>query len=254
METQRELPRFSKLLSLGPFMDSNGLLRVRERIINSDISFEQKHPIILPKSHKFTELLIKHEHVMNLHTGSLSLLGILAQRYWIIGCRDKVRQVVHRCNTCFRLNAQANTLIMEVLPAERVTPARPFLNCGADYSGPINVKTSSRRGTRAEKAYICVFICLATKAIYLKLASSLTTTAFLAALKRFVSRRGLCANMYSDCGTNFVGANREFQELNAHIKELQKSEQLAAFLTDREIHWHFNPRGHLILEACGRRG
>lgn len=42
----------------------------------------------------------------------------------------------------------------------------------------------------------------------------LTCESFIAALKRFISRRGCPANMYSDNGTNFVAANKEIKELH----------------------------------------
>jgi hypothetical protein len=42
--------------------------------------------------------------------------------------------------------------------------------------------------------------------------SNLTSEAFIAALKRFIARRGLMDHLYSDNGTNFVGANSELKE------------------------------------------
>ncbi|GFW66984.1 hypothetical protein TNCV_4688691 [Trichonephila clavipes] len=46
----------------------------------------------------------------------------------------------------------------------------------------------------------------ASKAVYLKIVSDLTTDAFLATLKRFVARCGKCATISSDNAKNFVGA------------------------------------------------
>jgi len=37
------------LLSLNPFLDRNQLLRVGGRLENSDLTFDQQHPMILPK-------------------------------------------------------------------------------------------------------------------------------------------------------------------------------------------------------------
>jgi len=52
---------------------------------------------------------------------------------------------------------------------------------------------------------------MATKAIHLELVSSLTSEAFIAALKRFIARRGLIDHLHSDNGCNVVGANRELK-------------------------------------------
>nr|XP_033204725.1 uncharacterized protein LOC117165443 [Bombus vancouverensis nearcticus] len=51
------------------------------------------------------------------------------------------------------------------------------------------------------------------KAVHIELVSDLTSEAFIAALRRFIARRGFCVTIYSDNGTNFVGANNELREL-----------------------------------------
>jgi len=79
------------------------------------------------------------------------------------------------------------------------------------------------------EGYICLFVCFATKALHLELVGGLSSEAFLAALQRFIARRGRCSHIYSDCGTNFVGANREILEM---IENAAQSEKII---------WHFNP-------------
>ncbi|XP_076230255.1 uncharacterized protein LOC143175832 [Nomia melanderi] len=76
------------------------------------------------------------------------------------------------------------------------------------------------------------------KAVHLEVVSDMTTEAFIAALKRFISRRGICRNIYSDNGTNFVGANNELTRL---YQDLQGDDVLRHFLTDKEMSWHFIP-------------
>nr|XP_033204841.1 uncharacterized protein LOC117165607 [Bombus vancouverensis nearcticus] len=51
------------------------------------------------------------------------------------------------------------------------------------------------------------------KAVHIELVGDLTSEAFIAALRRFIARRGFCVTIYSDNGTNFVGANNELREL-----------------------------------------
>ncbi|KAA5551088.1 transposase family protein, partial [Pseudomonas aeruginosa] len=90
-------------------------------------------------------------------------------------------------------------------------------------------------------AYICLFVCLTTKAIHIELASDLSTDSFLAAFKRFISRRGPVSFMYSDNGTNFVGAKAQLDEM---YKLLVSNNFISAWndeLTKYRIIWKMIP-------------
>jgi len=63
----------------------------------------------------------------------------------------------------------------------------------------------------------------------------LTTDAFLAALDRFIARRGVPAHVYSDCGTNYVGAARKLKYL---FRNKDDQAQISARVA---CNWHFNP-------------
>ncbi|XP_055909612.1 uncharacterized protein LOC129944287 [Eupeodes corollae] len=117
--------------------------------------------------------------------------------------------------------------------------SRPFSHTGVDYAGPIEIKSWKARGAKILKGYFAVFICLATKAIHLEVVSDLTTSAFLAAFKRFTARRGSCKKTYSDCGTNFVGANNELTKM---LKEASHDwKEIAKTLANHGTDWHFIP-------------
>lgn len=129
---------------------------------------------------------------------------------------------------------------MANLPSTRVCPDnRPFLNSGVDYAGPINLRKSHGRGARSYKGYIAVFVCLATRAVHLEAVSNYATQGFLDAYRRFVNRRGICLTLSSDCGTNFVGANRQLRELfeEASLQSIEIAHSLANDGTE----WKFNP-------------
>ncbi|CAK9811776.1 hypothetical protein ANTQUA_LOCUS6957, partial [Anthophora quadrimaculata] len=119
------------------------------------------------------------------------------------------------------------------LPAARVTPARPFHTCGVDYAGPMLIKDRIRSKISL-KAYLCIFICFATKAVHLELATDLSTEAFINCLRRFISHRGLCHSIYSDNGTNFIGARNHFKELSSLLTDSHHKEQLVSLLTQVE--------------------
>lgn len=115
---------------------------------------------------------------------------------------------------------------MADLPADRVQPARAFYKTGFDFAGPYEVRARPGRPTtrthnhepKTEKGYIAVFVCLVARAVHLEAVMGMTSEAFIAAFSRFVARRGFCAHMYSDNGTNFVGANKEMKKAIASWK------------------------------------
>lgn len=238
LKSLKSLSSKSTLLSLNPFLDKDGLLRVGGRLTNSQIEYSAKHPIILPAKHHFTYLLIRHEHLKNLHAGPQLILSNLRQRFWPLRGRQTVRDVLRKCITCFKVAPSKFVQKMADLPSSRVTPTeRPFVICGVDYAGPYQIKDSKFRNRKFIKAYICIFVCFTTKAVHVEVVSDLSTEGFLNAFKRFISRRGLCSHVYSDCGTNFVSADKILSEVSNRAKEPNFKE----YLLENKIQWHFSP-------------
>lgn len=127
------------------------------------------------------------------------------------------------------------------LPELRVKPGRAFLSCGVDYAGPLLVKESRGRSKRLIKSYIAIFVCFVTKAVHIELVNDLSTNEFMAVLRRFVGRRGLPKDIYSDNGTNFVGAKNELAELYAFVKNKNIQNDLQNIAAKEGIKWYFIP-------------
>lgn len=231
-----------KLRNLSVFLDEENILRVGGRFSKSNLPFEIKHPILLPKHDHIVNLIINHYHVMNCHTGSGLLMSLLRQRYWILDARTVVRANVRKCNSCFRVKPTHPTPKMADLPTYRVMETtKAFIHTGVDYGGPIKITLTRRRGQRTQKAYICLFVCLVTKAIHIELVSDLSSNAFLAAFSRFISRRGPVACLYSDNGTNFIGARAQLDELYAFLLKSNFHSALKLELTRHRIEWKMIP-------------
>ena len=238
LSNNRQVSAKSPLLSLNPFVDHEGLLRVGGRLKNAPISFNSKHPILLA-SHPLVMLIIRQAHVRSLHAGTQLTLATLRQDFWILRARSMIRSVIHKCVVCTREKAAVPHQLMGDLPALRVSaPIRSFLHCGLDYAGPVQVRTSKGRGIKSHKAYIALFVCLATRAIHLELVGDYSTSAFLDAFSRFSARRGLPQTMYSDNGTTFVGADKELSK--AFYEALKDPTFLNATASDN-VTWHFIP-------------
>ena len=63
------MKKTSSLYRLDPFIDEDGVLRVGGRIRNASISYDVKHPVILPSKGHVTMLLVKHHHERIRHQG-----------------------------------------------------------------------------------------------------------------------------------------------------------------------------------------
>ncbi|GFY04282.1 integrase catalytic domain-containing protein [Trichonephila clavipes] len=124
------------------------------------------------------------------------------------------------------------------LPEYRVCPSSVLQRTGIDFAGPFLIRSSKGGGSRNTKCYICVFVCLATKAVHLEVVSDLTSKALIACLKRFVARRGKPSEIFCDQGTNFYGASRD---LRKEFRQLRKEDAVHQFLVTDNITFHFNP-------------
>jgi len=231
----------SNILSLTPFVDEDGLLRVGGRLKNSDLRFDTRHPILLPRSHALTLRVVEREHIRNMHAGVQATMAAVRQRFWPLSLRSTTRKVIQRCLPCSRVRPQRSEALMGSLPIGRVSVSRPFSHCGVDYAGPVILREGKRRNAKNLKAYVAVFVCFATKAVHIELVSDLTSDAFIGAFKRFISRRGKPTNMYSDNGTTFVGAQKQLKELYDIYRKQQTQSDINQFLCDREISWSFIP-------------
>lgn len=236
----RDIPSNSKLRSLNPFIDQHQVLRVGGRLQNSSLSFAEKHPIVMSNKCHLTKLIIRAHHLETMHGGSQLVLCLLRKKYWVLNAKNTVRLHIHRCITCHRHSATGASQLMGSLPEPRVNFTRAFTHTGVDYAGPIDLRMSKGRGNASYKGYISLFVCLCTKAIHIEAVSDLTSNAFIAAYRRFVSRRGLPAHMYSDNGTNFVGAVKALRKSYESCL-LQVKEDIINNASRNNTEWHFIP-------------
>lgn len=237
----KDLPPKNRLISLSPYIDSSGVLRVGGRLEHSDLSFSEKHPILLCKSHPISKLIAQYLHKKHLHPGVSLLFALIRQTYYIFGSRKLSRKIVHDCVTCFRDRSKTTKQLMGNLPVERIRYSRPFSRVGCDYAGPITLRLSRGRNPKFVKAYIALFVCFFTKAIHIQLVANLSSVAFLLALDRFVARRGKPYEIWSDNGTNFHGARRLLNEMYELLCSQHHNTIISDHLSKDNISWKFIP-------------
>ena len=237
----RLLQRSSNLVSLLPFLDEEGVLRVGGRLQRANLPWSRKHPYILHGSHPLARLIIRAEHLKLLHAGPSLVNSSLSTRIHLIGAKNAIHSVTKGCIICRRISAKTQAPQMGQLPPERVNPGSIFDKTGVDYAGPLLLKLGHTRKPTVVKAYICLFISLAVKAVHLEAVSELTTEAFIAALRRFVSRRGCPSLIISDNGTNFIGAHKELEKLWKFLNMSSTSSAVADCCSSMGIQWKFIP-------------
>ncbi|XP_062540881.1 uncharacterized protein LOC134208939 [Armigeres subalbatus] len=194
----------SPIRRMCPFIDPEGILRVGGRLNLSQLPYQSKHPALLPKDHPFTRLIGEHYHRKLLHGGGRLLLSSIREEYWPLNGRRLVHSIVRNCFRCIRHRPQPAHQQIGQLPAARVIPSRPFSNTGVDYAGPLYMKPIHKRAALA-KAYLCIFICFATK------------------------------------GCPPRGAKRELGELFARFRSQNEQSIIASACTDQGITWHLTP-------------
>ena len=232
--------RSSSLASLNPFLDEHGILRVGGRLKNSSENYEEKMPILLPKNHHISTLLVHKFHEQVKHQGRHLTHGALrAGGFWIINGKSLVHNILAKCVECNKHRRPLQKQQMADLPIERVTPSAPFTHVGVDVFGHWPIKTlKTRGGALQSKRWACLFCCFSTRAIHIEVLESMDTSCFINALRRFFALRGPATSLHSDCGTNFVGACNEFRQfyqIEANLKKVQ------SFLVTRDCTWNFNP-------------
>jgi len=195
-------------------LDENGLLRFGGRLQKSNLTFSKKHPILLPSRHAVTDRIIRETHEKHHHPNypMHPTAKILSDRWSKSGAENHTQ-----CLRCTRFTADAVEYKMGNLRSARVRESISFANTGVDFCDLFYIKEKRYRNQRRIKIYVCVFVCMSIKAIHLEIVSDLTSYGFLAALRRFIARRGMPEHVYSDNGTNFVGANNQLKEMYSSL-------------------------------------
>lgn len=233
--SSRAIPKSSSLFTLNPFLDGERVMRMHGRISACQYaSTDAQNPIILPKDHHITKLIVKSYHQRYHHRNHETVLNELRQVFRIPKLRGVFRKVKADCQTCKIQRANPMPPPMADLPNGRLAAyTRPFSYVGVDYFGPMTVAV----GRRNEKRWGVLITCLTIRAVHLEVAHSLSADSCIMALRTFMARRGVPIQIYSDRGTNFVAANKELSEA---LREMDQ-QQVIQEITSQHTEWTFIP-------------
>ena len=235
---KKMVPESSSNSQLDQFLDNRGILQVGGNLRKSNLAGEENHPVILPKKCPVSNMIIQWSHHSVAHGARGMTLNHLRQRgIWIVNANAIVRHLIHKRVLCYKLPGKMGYQKMADLPQERCTEAAPFAYCGVDMFGPLIIK--ERRSEL--KRYGALFTCFSSRAVHIEVTNTLDADSFILALRRFMTRRGIVCSVWSENGTNFVGARNKLQA----FKEM-KHDKIKSFLQGNGadwILWHNNPPG-----------
>ena len=190
------------------FADEKGVLRVKGRIDDAPLPYETKYPVLLPRRHHFTHLVVYKSYSIVKHNGVRETLTQVRSEYWVCKGRQIVKTLLSKCVLCKRIMGKPyDTPLSPPLPKFRVSEDTAFSNIGIDFAGPLLVKDIYSKTGEMRKCYIALFTCASTRALHLELIPDLHANSFIRAFTRFIGRRGLPSRIISDNGNTFLDKN-----------------------------------------------
>ena len=220
----------SRSRNLGAYKHEDGLIRCGGRLKNAQLTFGQRHPILLPTRSKFTELVVMDCHKTAGHEKVGRTLAEIRSEFWIPRGRQVVKSLLMKCHVCKVFSAKHLTAPgMAPLPEMRVTRSRPFQHTGVDFAGPLYVKTDEGK----TKSYIALFTCATTRAVHLELTPDLTGPVFRMALEKFAAFWGMPNLIVSDNATTFKTTAIALEKLFEHP-------EVQSYLQSNFLTWQFN--------------
>jgi len=186
-------------------------------------------------------LLLAHEaHNIN-HEEIAGTLLRMRRVAWVVKGRRLAKKVVESCVICRKARAKKCKQIMSDLPPERTGPAAPFEFVTVDLFGPFEVKDEVKKRVRL-KVWGIVYCCMASRAVHTDVVSDQSTESFLLSYKRFTALRGHPTKVWSDLGSNFVGAQSALKDLYEFLERVKKPEfEEEAGKHGTEWVWKFHP-------------
>ena len=224
--------------TLAPVPTKDGLWVVGTRVaVHSPFTPENKPQMLLPRHHLFTRRIMEEAHDDGRHSGRDATLARFRSRFVSASASSLAASVCRNCQRCKLLKVKLTQQKMGPLPPERLLPAPVFNSCVLDLFGPYYVKAENQKRTLM-KVWGVIFVDLVCRAVHIDIASGYDTKSFLIAFSRFVALRGYPSHIFSDPGTQLVGASKEVKALWTSVR--QGTDELSV-LSRNGCQWTFGP-------------
>ena len=229
--------RKGSFAALQPKLDDEGFWIVGTRLQNNNpMSLDGKPQRLMPYHDYITHLIMKRAHEQSGHRGRDATLARFRQSFWVPRGSKLASCVKNKCQLCKLREPKLLSQQMGMLPEDRLKPGPPFTKVMVDLFGPYKVRGEVQKRTSG-KAYGVIFTDMVMRAVHIEVAFGYDTKSFLLALQRFASVRGWPETLYSDPGSQLVGADNE---LKAAWTRIDKT-ALNRVGADNGTKWIFGP-------------
>ena len=252
----------SVLFQLNPYMcPKDRVIKMNSRLAHAQILPEQtKYPTILSKDGPLANLIIMKHHIINAHAGPQATHRSVRSKYWIMGGKRKVAEVIRTCKQRHCVKQKAKPVIQDAppLPIQRFE-TEVFSCISADGMGPFEIKVENvchfkatcekchkektddeikkeeaEKKCKTKKVWVVIFTCLSSRNINLELLHDRSTESFLMAFQRHVAENSVPKFILTDNAPEYKRADVEIQ------KVLQTSE-VQKYMAEKGIKWKFTP-------------
>ena len=214
-----------------------GLWVVGTRISHqSPLTPENKPQILLPYSHPYTKLVMVDAHCKGGHRGRDATVARFRTRFWTSHATKLSKSVCDNCQLCRLRNAKQLSQIMGQMPSSRLMPSPPFTSVMLDLFGPYHVRGEVQKRITC-KAWGVIFTDLCSRGVHIEVVFGYDTKSFLLALSRFAAIRGWPSVIYSDPGSQLVGASNDLVSIWKSIDQ----DVLKQVGVDHGLVWKFGP-------------
>jgi len=232
-EAQMELHQpAQKYRKLGVVKTKENLWAVGARNAKTDNDLQ----VLIPYKHRLALLLMNKSHREARHTGRDSTLQMFRLTYYMAHASRMAKMVRERCSLCRLKDKRTLTQKMGKVPLVSLKPAPVFNYTQLDLLGPFKVRGEVNKRSTG-KAWICLFVCMASKAIHLEIICGYATDNFLLGLQNFCNLRGWPEKIYSDPGSQLVGAARELKDAWAEMN----TDEIKGACLAHKTEWKFSP-------------
>ena len=215
----------------------DGLWVVGLRIAHkSPLTPDNRPHILMPHDHPFTHLLMKESHEHSGHRGRDATVAKFRTRFWTSHATKISKSVCSRCQKCKLTKARQMEQIMGQMPPDRLIPSPPFSSVMVDLFGPYAVRGEVQKRVSG-KAWGVIFTDLCCRAVHIEITFGFDTQSFMLAFSRFVALRGCPSVIYSDPGSQLVGASAEITQAWRALDKETLQQRGAEF----GMEWRFGP-------------
>ena len=202
------------------------------------LSPDHQPQVLLPYSHPFTYKAMRECHELGRHAGRDATLSRFRSKYHTPRAHRIAAAVCRNCTHCKLHKVKLLGQKMGTLPAARFLPSPPFNQSVLDLFGPYLIRGEKNPRICNIKVWGVMIVDLVSRGVHIELSCGYDTASFLVAFRRFAALRGWPSTIYSDPGTQLVGASKE---VRAAWDGLQGDDGARSTLSRQGTQWIFGP-------------